>query len=49
MGMRNADKLRSLLNIPENETIMAVIALGYRKNQPVLPRHKQLDDVVKFY
>ena len=49
MGMRNADKLRSLLNIPENETIMAVIALGYRKNQPVQPRHKQLDDVVKFY
>ena len=49
MGMRNADKLRSLLNVPENETIMAVIALGYRKNQPVQPRHKQLDDVVKFY
>ena len=49
MGMRNADKLRSLFNIPENETIMAVIALGYRKNQPVQPRHKQLDDVVKFY
>ena len=49
MGMRNADKLRSLFNIPENETIMAVIALGYRKNQPVQPRHKQLDDMVKFY
>ena len=49
MGMRDANKLRSLFNIPENETIMAVIALGYRKNQPVLPRHKQLDDVVKFY
>lgn len=49
MGMRDADKLRSLFNIPENEAIMAVIALGYRKNQPVQPRHKQLDDVVKFY
>ena len=49
MGMRDANKLRSLFNIPENEAIMAVIALGYRKNQPVLPRHKQLDDVVKFY
>lgn len=49
MGMRDANKLRSLFNIPENEAIMAVIALGYRKNQPVMPRHKQLDDVVKFY
>lgn len=49
MGMRDADKLRTLFNIPESETIMAVIALGYRKNQPVQPRHKQLDDVVKFF
>lgn len=49
MGMREADKLRTLFSIPENETVMAVIALGYRKGQPVQPRHRQLDDVVKFY
>ena len=49
MGMREADKLRQLFSIPENETVMAVIALGYRKGQPVQPRHRQLDDVVKFY
>ena len=49
MGMRESDKLRALFNIPENETVMAVIALGYRKNQPVQPRHRPLDDVVKFF
>ena len=49
MGMREADKLRQLFTIPEGETIMAVIALGYRKGEPVQPRHLQLDDVVKFY
>ena len=49
MGMRDADKLRALFNIPESEAVMAVISLGYRKGQPVQPRHKQLDDVVKFY
>lgn len=49
MGMRDADKLRALFNIPDNEAVMAVISLGYRKNQPVQPRHRQLDDVVKFY
>ena len=31
------------------EAVMAVIALGYRKGEPVQPRHKPLDDVVKFF
>ena len=49
MGMRDADKLRALFAIPENETVMAVIALGYRAAEPVQPRHRPFDDVVKFY
>jgi nitroreductase len=49
MGMRDADKLRELFAIPENETVMAVIALGYRAAEPNRPRHKALDNVVKFF
>ena len=49
MGMRDVDQLRQLFNIPEGETVMAVIALGYRAADPVQPRHRQLDDVVKFF
>ena len=49
MGMRDADQLRSLFAIPENETVMAVIALGYRKGDPRHPNHRKLDDIVKFY
>ena len=49
MGMRDTDKLRQLFSIPENETIMAVIALGYRAAEPRQPRHRPLDDIVKFY
>ena len=49
MGMRDADKLRALFNIPDGEAVMAVIALGYRAANPVQPRHRPLDDVVKFY
>ena len=49
MGMRDADKLRSLFAIPEGETVMAVISLGYRKGEPVQPRHRPLDDIVKFF
>jgi nitroreductase len=46
---RDADKLRALFSIPENETIMAVIALGYRAAEPRTPRHKDLDEAVKFF
>ena len=49
MGMREADKLREVFAIPDTEAVMAVIALGYRAAEPVQPRHRQLDDIVKFY
>ncbi|WP_051523111.1 MULTISPECIES: nitroreductase family protein [unclassified Prevotella] len=49
MGMRDADQLRELFAIPESETIMAVISLGYRAEEPNRPERKPLDDVVKFY
>ena len=49
MGMRESDKLRQLFDIPEDETVMAVIALGYRKGEPVQPRHRPLEDVLKFF
>ena len=49
MGMRESDKLRQLFSIPENETVMAVIALGYRTSDPRHPNHRPLDDIVKFY
>ncbi len=49
MGMRDAEGLRQLFNIPSNETVMAVIALGYRKGDPRHPTHRKLDDIVKFY
>ena len=49
MGMRDADNLRTLFNIPENETIMAVISLGYRAGEPNRPERRPLDDIAKFY
>ena len=49
MGMRDADGLRTLFNIPESETIMAVISLGYRAGEPQRPARRPLDDIVKFY
>ena len=49
MGMRESDKLRALFNIPEEEMILAVIALGYRAEEPNIPVHRPLDEVVKFF
>lgn len=49
MGMRDADALRSLFNIPEEEMILAVIALGYRAEEPNMPAHRPIEEIVKFY
>lgn len=49
MGMRDGEGLRTQFNIPENETIMSVIALGYRAEEPRDPVHKSLDEFVKFF
>ena len=49
MGGRDADGIRALFNIPEEETVMAVIALGYRASDPDRPGRKDLDEIVKFF
>jgi Nitroreductase len=49
MGMRDSDLLRELFQIPENEMILAVISLGYRAEEPNMPAHRPLDEVVKFF
>lgn len=49
MGMRDSDGLRQLFNIPSDETVMAVIALGYRAEDPKRSERRQFDDFVKIY
>lgn len=49
MGGRDADALRSIFSIPEEETIMAVIALGYRAADPDRPARKPLDEILRFF
>lgn len=49
MGGRDADAIRTLFGIPESETVMAVIALGYRAADPQRPARKPLDEIVKFF
>lgn len=49
IGIRDADELRALLQIPEDETIGAVIAVGHRVEDVQRPPRKALDDIVRFY
>lgn len=49
MGMRDSDGLRQVFGIPETETVMAVISLGYRVEDPVRPGRKDFNEVVKFF
>ena len=49
MGLREADKLREILNIPESETIVAVIAVGKAAEEPIRPQRKEIDEIAKFF
>lgn len=49
MGLRDADKIREMLSIPEEETIVSVIAVGKAAEEPARPKRRELDDVLKFF
>jgi len=49
MGIRDSKAIRGIMNIPENQEIMSVIALGYRDAEPVMRPRKALGEVVKIY
>lgn len=49
MGLRNSDKLRELLGIPEEQHVMSVIAVGKRAVEPEKPVRKNFEDIVKMF
>lgn len=49
MGIRDEVKLRELLNIPQDEIIVAVIGLGIQNIAPSKPERKPLLDVLKWH
>ncbi len=49
MGLRDAEKIREMLSIPEEEAVVSVIALGYPAVEVERPPRKPLEEIVKFY
>ena len=48
MGIFDRDKITSLLEIPEERELVALIPIGYPNEEPVAPRRKPVDDLVVF-
>ena len=46
MGIFDEAKASSLLEIPENQEITALIAIGYPDEEPVAPRRKPVEDLL---
>ena len=49
MGIRDADAIRASLNIPAEEEIMSVIAIGKRAEDPAARPRKALEETVRFF
>ena len=47
MGIYDEAKIRNILNLPENESISALIAVGYADESPNAPKRKELSEVME--
>lgn len=48
MGLRDGEKIREFLSLPENEQVVSVIAVGYGASSPEKPARKEIDEVLHF-
>jgi len=49
MGIRDGEAIRQLLQIPGDEAIMSVIAIGRRAKAPAIKPRKPLEEVTRFF
>lgn len=48
MGIRDGEALKTALDIPNEETVVSVIAVGYPNIKPQMPKRKELTDIIKW-
>ncbi len=49
MGIRDGQKLREKLSIPDSQRVVSVISVGVRASDPEAPKRKAVDDITKFF
>ncbi|MBR0483970.1 MAG: nitroreductase family protein [Oscillospiraceae bacterium] len=47
MGIYDEAKIRNILNLPENESISALIAVGYAEEAPNAPQRKEVSEIME--
>ncbi len=48
MGIRDGDAIRAAAHIPDSQAVFAVIALGYRAQDPAAKPRKALEEIVAY-
>lgn len=48
MGLYDEARIREILQIPEEQIIVAVLGLGYPDIEPITPQRKDIEEIVKF-
>ena len=49
MGIRDNERIKKILGIPETEAVVSVIGVGYSNAEPAMPKRKEIDDIAKFF
>ncbi len=49
MGIRDNEKIKKILGIPETEAVVSVIGVGYSNAEPAMPKRKEIDDIAKLF
>lgn len=47
MGIFDCDEISALLQVPQEQELAALIAIGYPDNEPVMPKRKTVQDVLR--
>lgn len=48
MGIYDEEKVKQVVDVPEGESVAALISLGYPDEEPVAPKRKDLEKVLSF-
>lgn len=48
MGMYDIDKAAEILQVPEGQLLMSLVAIGYPDEEPAVPKKKSVEDLLKF-
>ena len=48
MGLYDINKAQEIINVPQGQLLMAIIAVGYPAQDPPVPKKKTVEDLLTF-